>query len=288
MESTHNNIRGASSEGDPARNESEIGAFPSVEILDVRIHNVSLGEAFDAIDDRVARRDPGFIVTPNVDHICRLHREEDFRRVYAESFLSLADGTWVMWAAKLLRKPIREKISGSDLVFSLTEHAARKGHSIFLFGAADGVAEEAAVRLQELYPGLKVAGTHCPPMGFDKDDKLTQAAIDAVIEAQPDICYVALGAPKQEYWMRNFAVPAGVPVSMGIGAGLDFVIGREKRAPVVVQKMGLEWAWRMKQDPKRLIKRYLWDDRLFWLLLVRAFWRTIIRGQSKGKTTPST
>ncbi len=240
-----------------------------VQICGVPMHNVTFPQVLEIIDDRIRRRAPGYIVTPNVDHICRYNREAEFRELYANAFLSLADGTPVMWVGRLLRKPIKQKISGSDMVFWLTEHAAKQGHSVFLFGAAEGVAEKAAERLTEMYPGLRIAGTYCPPLGFEKNTDEAAQALDAVKAANPDICYVALGAPKQERWMSAYAVPAGVPVSLGIGAGLDFVIGKEKRAPVWAQRSGIEWLWRLAQDPKRLAKRYFIDDALFFRLVLR-------------------
>jgi N-acetylglucosaminyldiphosphoundecaprenol N-acetyl-beta-D-mannosaminyltransferase len=266
-------------DGSPAPN----GVFPALETVHVcglPIHNVTLQDVLDRIDDRIARREPGFVVTPNVDHICRYHRDAHFRELYAKSFLVLADGTWVVWASHMTRRPIKAKISGSDLVLWLSEHAAIRGHSVFLFGAAEGVAEHAATLLQSKFPELRIAGTHCPPLGFEFDKHASRAAFEAVKSANPDICFLALGSPKQENWMHEHAVSAGIPVSLGIGAGLDFVTGRERRAPIIAQRLGLEWVWRLAQDPKRLAKRYFVDDALFFKLLARDVWRSATRRES--------
>lgn len=244
-----------------------------VELFGITFHDLTRSEALEAIERRIIDRLPGYVVTPNVDHLCRLQHDADFRDAYAGSFLSLVDGTPVLWASRLLGKPLREKVSGSDLVMWIAEAFAGKPYSLFLFGAAEGVAREAAQILQERYEGLTIAGTYSPPMGFEKDPKAREEALAKVKDAKPDICMVALGAPKQEFWMKDFSERSGVPVMMGIGASLDFVTGASRRAPKWMQKAGLEWAWRLCQEPRRLWRRYLVDDMQFVALVWREFWR---------------
>jgi N-acetylglucosaminyldiphosphoundecaprenol N-acetyl-beta-D-mannosaminyltransferase len=207
-----------------------------------------------------------------VDHLCRLQSDELFRRAYAHSFLTLADGVPVVWASRLMGAPIREKISGSDLVHWLSAHCAERGHSVFLFGAADGVAEKAGRLLQARYPGLRIVGSYSPPIGFEKDPARNSIALEQLRASRADLCFIALGSPKQEIWMHDHVGATGIPVLLGIGAGLDFVAGVSRRAPVWVQRIGLEWFWRLCHDPRRLAKRYLIDDSLFFLLLFRE-WR---------------
>lgn len=252
------------------RNETASSAPAQVELFGVAIHDVTRDEALDIIGARIRSRRPGYIVTPNVDHICRLQRDAEFRRVYSGAFLSLADGVPVLWAARLLGVPIREKVSGSDMVYWLSEYCAKKGFSIFLLGAAEGVAEKAGRVLEGLYPGLRIAGTHSPPLGFEKDPAAAATALGRVRDSNADVCYVALGAPKQEFWMHANSAASGVPVMMGVGAGLDFVAGHIRRAPRILQRLGLEWLWRMCQEPRRLVRRYLIDDALFFILFARA------------------
>ena len=178
-------------------------AHARIEILGVPIDNVTLDEALRRIEERVLWERPGYIVTPNVDHICRWQRDARFREVYSKAFLSLADGMPVLWAGRLLGKRIRAKLSGSDTIFHVSELAARRGYSIFLLGAAEGVAAKAAERLRQTYPGLRIAGVHSPPYGFEKDIYRGLGIVRMLRAAQPDICFVALGAPKQEHWMRR-------------------------------------------------------------------------------------
>ena len=245
----------------------------AVELFGVLINSVTLDETLQAIDRRIQTREPGFIVTPNVDHICLLQNEQEFRRVYRAAFLVLPDGTPLMWAARFLGKPLKQKISGSDLVYWLSEHAAGKGHSLFLLGAAPGVAEEAARVFEEIYPGTKIAGHYSPPLGFEKDPGEVEKILGMLRDAKPDICYVALGAPKQDFWNFLHCRQSGVPVSLGVGASLDFVTGRVKRAPVWMQHSGLEWLWRLCQEPGRLWRRYLLRDSRFLVLFLRELLR---------------
>ena len=228
-----------------------------------------------AIGERIRQRTPGFVVTPNVDHVCLFHRRADIRAAYREAFLALPDGIPLLWAARIVGRPLKEKLSGSDLVPALSEWAAQEGCSVFCFGATEGVAEKAAQKLQERYPGLKVAGVYSPPLGFERDPAENRRAIDAIRNARPDICFVALGCPKQELWLLEHYEDIGVPVSLGIGAGLDFVAGKVRRAPRRLQRIGLEWVWRLFQEPRRLWRRYLVEDALFFSLVWRDFWGTM-------------
>ncbi|MFP4173863.1 MAG: WecB/TagA/CpsF family glycosyltransferase [Candidatus Hydrogenedentota bacterium] len=246
------------------------------EVCGVPMARMDFQELCAAIGERIRQRTPGFVVTPNVDHICLFHRRADMRAAYREAFLALPDGIPLLWAARLLGRPLKEKLSGSDLVPSLSAWAAKEGHSVFCFGAAEGVAEKAAQKLQEQYPGLKVAGVYSPPLGFEGDPMENRRAIDAIRKARPDICFVALGCPKQELWLLEHYEDIGVPVSLGIGAGLDFVAGKVRRAPRCVQRIGLEWLWRLLQEPRRLWRRYLVEDALFFSLVWRDFRGTLL------------
>jgi len=195
----------------------------AVDIFSVTISKTTFTEACEEIDARIESRNPGFIITPNVNLVCTYHRSPEFRRVYHRAFLWLPDGTPLMWSAKLAGRPLGEKLSGSDMVPRLSEYAARKGHSIFLFGALDHSAETAAQRLRQRFPDLKIAGVYQPPLGFHQDPEQNAAAIAAIRDARPDILFVALGSPKQEVWAHDHLEQLGVPVVMGVGADIDFL-----------------------------------------------------------------
>ncbi|MBI4559341.1 MAG: WecB/TagA/CpsF family glycosyltransferase [Candidatus Hydrogenedentes bacterium] len=218
---------------------------------------------------QIRDRQPGFVVTPNVDHICRFQRDPSFREAYRNAWLVLPDGVPLIWVARWLGVPLRQKLSGSDLVPWLSEFAAAKGYSVFFFGAAEGVAEDCADRLRRRWPGLRVAGVYSPPLGFELDPAELARALHRIRASAPDICFVALGSPKQELWLHQYTQELGVPVIIGVGAGLDFAAGRLRRAPIWVQRMGLEWFWRLALEPRRLWRRYLVDDSLFFVLLFR-------------------
>jgi exopolysaccharide biosynthesis WecB/TagA/CpsF family protein len=237
------------------------------DILGVPIHNVTRDQVLKLIEERIVEGKAGYILTPNVDHICRCRKDAALREAYRNCFLSVADGVWVIWASRLLGTPLREKISGSDLVEWVSEHFARRGYSLFLLGAAEGIADAAAVALRRRYGKLQIKGTYSPPMGFEKDPVALAETIRRVREAQADLCFVALGSPKQEILMHRFYEACGVPVMVGIGAGLDFAAGKVRRAPQWIIRIGMEWLWRMWREPRRLWRRYLIEDAPFFLLL---------------------
>ena len=155
------------------------------------------------------------------------------------------------------------------MVPRLSEFAARKGYSVFLFGAMDNSAETAAQRLRQRFPDLNIAGVYEPPMGFHRDAEKNAEAIARVREAKPDLLFVALGSPKQEIWISDNLEELGVPVVMGVGAAIDFMSGKLKRAPSWAQNWGMEWMWRLVHEPRRLWRRYLVEDMIFLRILIR-------------------
>lgn len=251
-------------------------AYRSVELFGVVINSLTVAEVFEAIDLQIQEKNPGYIVTPNVDHICLLQNDITFRNVYKSAFLALPDSTPLMWASWLLGRPLRKKISGSDLIYLLCEHAAKQGHRVFFLGGVNqSVVEETAARLRERYPGLIVSGAYSPPFGFENEAS-TVAEIEEILRlAEVDICFTALGAPRQDYWNSRVCETCGIPVMLGVGAAFDFVTGRKRRAPRFFQKAGLEWAWRLCLEPRRLWKRYLVRDSLFFWLLIVEMWNGI-------------
>jgi len=246
----------------------------AVELFGLRISCMDRSEVFARIGEQIARRIPGIVVTPNVDHICRCHVDSLFRDAYAFAFLALPDGVPIMWAAKLLGKPLKEKLSGSDMVPLLAEYAANHGHTVFFLGAAEGVAEEAKDELLRRFPRLQVKGVYSPPLNFERDECENTRVIEMLKSAAPDICFIALGSPRQEIWMHRHCGLSGIPVMIGIGAGLDFIAGRVKRAPVLLQRSGLEWLWRLCMEPRRLWRRYLVEDSVFFALVWREYWKS--------------
>jgi N-acetylglucosaminyldiphosphoundecaprenol N-acetyl-beta-D-mannosaminyltransferase len=240
-----------------------------IDIGGVEIDNLTLTECLHRLGELVANRKPVYVITPNVDHVVKLQKDVDFRKVYEQSAMNLADGVPLLWAAKFLGTPLKEKISGSDLLPVICQQAAQRGFKLFLMGGRPAAADRAAVKLREQFPGLQIVGTHCPPLGFEKDETQNQQIIQLIKDAKPDILFVGLGAPKQEKWIYRWHAQYAVAVSIGVGVSFEFVAGMVKRAPAWMQKIGLEWFWRIMMEPGRLWRRYLIEDMQFFPLILK-------------------
>ena len=245
-----------------------------VNVGGIKVDNVTMEETLAAISEFVALRKPCYLTSPNADIVIRYRRDREFARYYDEDALCLADGVSILLAAKFLGTPLKEKISGSDLVPKVCELANRKGYKIFFMGGRPGAAVAAKAKLLETLKDIKIVGTYAPPFGFERDAAELQKIADMVKAAKPDILFVGLGAPKQELWIKRYHEELGVPVSMGVGVTFEFIAGIVKRAPVWMQKVGLEWFWRLCMEPGRLWKRYLIDDtQFFGIILQQKFGR---------------
>ena len=229
--------------------------------MNTEIDNLTMEEALVRIDELIQENRNAYVVTPNVDHLVQLERGGELNEVYKHADLILTDGKPLIWISKWYGTPIKEKISGSDLFPQICALAAKKDYRMFFLGAAEGVAAKAAKNLMRRFKGLQVVGTYSPPFGFEKDNEEMQKIKDMIKKAKPHILIVGLGCPKQELFILHHKDELGVPISLGLGASLDFEAGNIKRAPKWMSDYGLEWFYRIIQDPKRLAKRYLIDDR---------------------------
>jgi N-acetylglucosaminyldiphosphoundecaprenol N-acetyl-beta-D-mannosaminyltransferase len=206
------------------------------------------------------RGEGGRIVTPNVD-ILRLARTDPAVRGYlSDATLLVADGMPLVWASRLAGTPLPERVTGSSLIWSLSYHLGRAGRSVYLLGGTPGAnpgGRRAAAVLAAACPGLRIAGTASPAYGFERDPAGWDDLCAGVVEAKPDLVLVGLGFPKQERLVD--ALRPELPLSwfLGCGAAVDFVAGDQVRAPHWLQRAGLEWAWRLAGDPRRLAGRYL-------------------------------
>ena len=244
-------------------------AKKQVTICGVRIDNVTMEGTLDAIECLIKSRQPAYVVTPNADHMVKLQKDEEFRRIYEGASLVLADGMPILWAGLFLGTPLAEKVSGSDLVPKLCRRAAEKNFTLFFLGGREGAAARAKEVLEKKYPGLCVVGTYSPPVGFEKDAAESRKIEEMIRAAAPDVLLVGLGAPKQEKWISKNHQALAVPVSVGVGVTFEFIAGMVKRAPRWMQATGLEWSWRLLMEPKRLWKRYLVDDTAFFWFVFR-------------------
>jgi len=216
----------------------------------------------------------GWMVTVNLDILRQVVKVEGIRELVGASDLKVADGMPLLWAARLQGTPLPERVCGSNLIHSLPAAAAAAGRSIFLLGGDPGTAEAAADALRTRHPELRIAGTHCPEFGFERDPERIADMERRIAEASPDIVFVALGFPKQERLVERIRAAAPKAWWIGVGISFSFASGQVKRAPRWVQSIGLEWVHRILQEPRRLFVRYVVHDIPFGLgLLGRAIAR---------------
>lgn len=251
---------------------SGTGKLPErVNLLGVDIDNVTMTEALARIEQMIKSRRFSYVVTPNVDHLMRLQNDATFRDIYEKADLVVPDGVPLLWASKVMGTPLKERVNGTDLFVKICKMASFGGHSVFLLGGSTGVAEKASLKLQEKYPGLRIAGWFCPEFGFESDLNECHRIQTLISLSQADILFVGLGAPKQERWIAQYGPGCKVKVAIGIGVSFSLVAGDIRRAPYWMQKNGLEWFWRMLFEPQRLLKRYLIDDTPFVWLIFKAW-----------------
>ncbi|MAT71437.1 MAG: glycosyltransferase [Planctomycetaceae bacterium] len=254
-----------------------------VNLLGMQLDALDMQQAVDTVWQWREANQPAtcrYVVTPNVDHAVMLQANRRLQDAYAGAGLVLADGAPIVWASRLLRRPVPERVAGSDLAPALFAHAARLHAAgtldqplrVFLLGAAPGVADRAAGKIAHRWPGVEIAGTLSPPLGFEHDAAENQRIVDAVNAAAPDVVLLGLGAPKQELWISEHASQLRVPAVLCIGATIDFLAGEKRRAPRWMQRVGLEWFHRLATEPRRLAARYARDAWVFPRLLWRD-WR---------------
>jgi N-acetylglucosaminyldiphosphoundecaprenol N-acetyl-beta-D-mannosaminyltransferase len=233
--------------------------LPSVYLRGVEVHAVTEEQVVQHVIDSLERRQGGWIVTPNLDHLRRLAHDRRLRALYMHATVVVADGMPLVWASRIQGTPLPERVAGSDLISSLSGAAAAHRKSIFLLGGDPGTAEGAAGMLRRRYANVRISGTYCPPVGFQNDPAQMRKLIDILREADPDIVYVALGSPKQEWLIGELRGYLPRAWWLGIGISFSFLSGRVHRAPRWMQRTGLEWLHRLGQEPRRLAKRYLVD-----------------------------
>lgn len=249
-----------------------------------------MGLPFDRLDhpalirlflDGVRERTGGWIVTPNLDILRQFTRCPDSRRLVLAASHRVADGQPIVWASRLLGRPVPGRVPGSDLVQSLPDAAARAGLSAFLLGGNPGVAAAAAAQLEARCPGLRV-GSYCPPYGFEDDPSELERIKNALKSARPALVLIGLGFPKQERLIRLLRSEMSETWFVGVGISLSFLAGDQPRAPAVLQRLGLEWVHRLGHEPRRLFRRYVVHGLPFGLRLLT--WAAIERlfGQQRA------
>jgi N-acetylglucosaminyldiphosphoundecaprenol N-acetyl-beta-D-mannosaminyltransferase len=225
-----------------------------------------MGLPFDRLDhptlirlfvDGVHERNGGWIVTPNLDILRQFTTCPDSRQLILAASHRIADGQPIVWASRLVGRPVPGRVPGSDLVLSLPEAAARAGLSVFLLGGNPGVAAAAAARLEAQCPGLGRVGSYCPPYGFENDPSELAKIKQVLQSARPSLVMIGLGFPKQERLIRVLRSEMPDTWFVGVGISLSFLAGDQPRAPAVLQRLGLEWLHRLVHEPRRLFRRYV-------------------------------
>ena len=256
----------------PARPFSSDPNTAPITVLGLPFDNLTLADSLDRIETMIASGRPHYVATANVDFVVRAGRDLHFRRALLGADMILCDGTPLVWASRLLGAPLRERVAGSDLVPPLLKLAAEKNYRVFFLGTTPEINTRAVANVRKQFPGIVVEG-YSPPFRplpeMDHEDVARR-----VQSARPHILLVAFGSPKAEQWMEAQHERLGVPVIVGVGATVDFLAGHVKRAPLWMRRSGLEWIFRLLQEPRRLFRRYVTDLWHFGFAFSRAWWRS--------------
>lgn len=259
-----------------------MAALPRVLLYGVTLAAITERECVRVIMEELDARRGGWLMTLNLDHLRRAVLNPAYGALVARTDLLVADGMPLVWASRLQKTPLPERVTGSNLIWSLSEQAAACGRSIFLLGGAGDAALRSAEILGATYPRLRVAGVYAPPFGFDANVVEMDRLFQAVCRARPDIVFVALGSPKEDALIEQLR--AQLPHAWWIGVGISFswVAGQLPRAPRWMQQAGLEWLHRLAHEPRRLMRRYLIDDlpfaaRLFGVVLKQRLFKQRLR-----------
>jgi|SRR5579875_26976 len=234
-------------------------AVPTVGLMGLDVAAVSERDTINYVLDGVARGRGGWLETVNLDILRQWHGSEQVRELFSGADLLVADGMPLVWAGGLQGSPLPERVAGSALILSLTAAAADAGASVFLLGGNPGTADAAAAELIRACPHLRVAGTLCPPFGFDQDPVWLERIARVLEERAPDIVYVGLGCPKQERLISLLRRRLPKAWFVSCGGSFNFVAGDIPRAPAAMQRLGLEWLHRLAKEPRRLYRRYLFS-----------------------------
>lgn len=232
------------------------------------IDNLSMEETLARVEEFIRSGRAHQHVVVNVDKLVKASRDPALRRIVNACDLVSADGMPVVWASRLLGKPLKERVAGIDLFEALMRRAGERGWRVFLLGAQDEVVWTVAAIYRERYPGLQLAGWRD---GYWQGEQEEARVARMVAESRADLLFVAISSPKKEQFLGKYQAAMRVPFAMGVGGTFDVVSGRVRRAPGWMQRAGLEWFWRFLQEPRRMFRRYFIDDMLFvWLLIKEA------------------
>lgn len=234
-----------------------------IEILSVPFDAVTYEQALEVIAGFIERNEKVHVTTPNPEMLVEASRNKPFLKVLQKSALALPDGIGILWAARVFHHQLPQRVTGIDLMQKMVEHSEKTGWTLFFLGAQEGVASIAAENLKRRYPQTHIVGTYAGSPSMEEADLI----VDRINQAAPQILFVAYGSPAQEFWIaRNLARLPTVRVAMGVGGAFDFMAGKIRRAPRLMQRLGLEWLWRLLREPWRC--RRIWRATLTFSTLV--------------------
>jgi N-acetylglucosaminyldiphosphoundecaprenol N-acetyl-beta-D-mannosaminyltransferase len=252
-------------------------------LLGIDFDAVTLEEAVERVLQIARGPEGSLILTPNVDHLIRTTRDPEFKRICQQGALVVADGIPVVWASRLLQQALPERVAGSDLMPMSAVAAAQRGLRYFFLGGSPGDAAKAAAKIAAAAGTDGLCGVDCPPFGFERDPAYIDALVERINAARPDILFVGLGSPKQEKLMAALRGRVHAAAMMAVGITFSYVAGSLKRAPRPIQRIGLEWLWRLAWEPRRLWRRYLQNLLLFPWLIGREALHLLLRALLPGR-----
>lgn len=257
-------------------------AIPSTDILGVNISALNMQSAVDVIEEWIDTKNPNYVCIFTVHGIMECQRDPKLKEIANAAGLRTPDGMPLVWLSRRAGHHNVSRVYGPDLMLELAARSATTGHRHFFYGGAPGVADDLARNLGARFPGMHSAGTHTPPMlpvGAIESDE----TIALINESGADIVWVGMGTPKQDWWVANHRPLLKAAVLIAVGAAFDFHTGRVRQAPSWMQRHGLEWLFRLSQDPKRLWRRYLLDNGRF---VLRIGLDGLIKAQNRRKKHP--
>jgi len=254
------------------------GSAPRIWMGQIPVNTVRFSDALDLIEELI-RTGGGAVFTPNVDHVVLAARDAAFRDAYRRAELSLPDGQPVVWASRMFANAVPDKVSGSDLLLPLMKRAASRRWRVYLLGGDPGVAEQASQLLRDEHD-VNVVGLASPRVTVPLARDLVDALAESLRHAQAELVVVALGAPKQELLIDALKGRVSPAALVGMGAALDFLVGRVARAPPWMSKLGLEWLYRLIREPRRLWRRYLFRDPAFFGIVLRHLWSHAVQREA--------
>lgn len=239
-----------------------------VDVLGVGVSAINQSIALTEISDWIDRRAREYVCVTSVHGVMESQKDPDLLMIHNSSGLTTPDGMPLVWCARFAGAKAVDRVYGPDLMLNISEASVERGWTHYYYGSAPGVPESLAENLEARFPGLKVVGTHSPPFRELSDEEIQQVASE-INRVAPDIVWVGLSTPKQERWMAKFRPLLDAPVLIGVGAAFDMHAGRSRQAPPWLQRSGLEWAYRLIQEPNRLWKRYLYNNPVFLSRIMR-------------------